>query len=88
MMAAGLVTVAHRSGGPLMDIVIEEAAVRNGFLAANEQEYASTIKHILNDLTPEEVEGIRDRARDSVKRFSDDQFESGWLRTTSSLIDP
>ena len=33
MMAAGLVTLAHRSGGPLMDIVVETEQNRNGFLA-------------------------------------------------------
>ena len=42
MLAAGLVTVAHRSGGPLMDIVIEatDGDSRNGFLAVSEREYA------------------------------------------------
>ena len=37
MMAAGLVTLAHRSGGPLMDIVVEEESSRNGFLASHDQ---------------------------------------------------
>jgi hypothetical protein len=37
MMAAGLVTLAHRSGGPMMDIVVEEESSRNGFLASHDQ---------------------------------------------------
>ena len=38
MMAAGLVTLAHRSGGPLMDIVVETEQNRNGFLAGGRSE--------------------------------------------------
>ena len=38
MMAAGLITIAHRSGGPLMDIIVEDPNVRNGFLAIHEKE--------------------------------------------------
>ena len=47
MMAAGLITLAHRSGGPLMDIVVETERNRNGFLAVTEQEYAEDILRIV-----------------------------------------
>jgi alpha-1,2-mannosyltransferase len=33
MMAAGLITIAHRSGGPAMDIVVPHEGVETGFLA-------------------------------------------------------
>ena len=55
MMAAGLLTIAHRSGGPLMDIVTEDAGARNGFLAVTAQEYAAHIAFIIN--MTEEVRG-------------------------------
>ena len=48
MMAAGLLTIAHRSGGPLMDIITEEAGTRNGFLAVTAQEYAAHIAFIIS----------------------------------------
>ena len=48
MMAAGLMTIAHRSGGPLMDIVVEDPGSRNGFLAITAQEYAAHIAFIIN----------------------------------------
>ena len=48
MMAAGLMTIAHRSGGPLMDIVVEDTGARNGFLAITSQEYAAHIAFIIN----------------------------------------
>ena len=55
MMAAGLLTIAHRSGGPLMDIITEEAGTRNGFLAVTAQEYAAHIAFIVS--MTEEVSG-------------------------------
>ncbi len=33
MMAAGMVVVAHRSGGPMMDIVVPAAILNNGAIA-------------------------------------------------------
>ena len=48
MMAAGLLTIAHRSGGPLMDIITEDSGSRNGFLAVTAQEYAAHIAFIIN----------------------------------------
>ena len=54
MMAAGLLTIAHRSGGPLMDIITEESGSRNGFLAVTPQEYAAHIAFIIS--MSEEVE--------------------------------
>ena len=85
-MAAGLLTLAHRSGGPLMDIIVEETNGRNGFLAAHDKEYAAEIAYVLNTLTPEGRNAIRERARSSVDRFSEREFENGWVRATEALI--
>lgn len=61
-MAAGLIMVAHRSGGPQMDIVIEEEGSRNGFLAADENEFAFAIVKILK-MSPRDRRTIREAAR-------------------------
>lgn len=61
-MAAGLIMVAHRSGGPQMDIVIEEEGSRNGFLAADENEFAIAIVKILR-MSPRDRRTIREAAR-------------------------
>ncbi len=45
MMAAGMVTLTHRSGGPLMDIVVEEESSRNGFLASHDEVKVSRENH-------------------------------------------
>merc|ERR1712198_644669 len=50
MMAAGLLTIAHRSGGPLMDIVNEmdeDRSLKTGFLACKDIEYARYMKEII-----------------------------------------
>lgn len=84
-MAAGLIILAHRSGGPRMDIVEESEASRTGFLAESEIEYARTIATILK-LTPSVQENIRLAARASVDRFSVAEFESSFLRTMQPLL--
>lgn len=82
-MAAGLIMVAHRSGGPLMDIIMESEGSRNGFLAADEAEYAQAIATILK-LSPRTKKILRDAARASVDRFSIEEFDKGFLRA----VDP
>ena len=84
-MAAGLLTIAHRSGGPLMDIIVEDAGARNGFLAVTPQEYAAHIAYILN-MGEETREGVRNRATASSDMFSTQQFERGWVRATDPLF--
>ncbi|GLG95470.1 Asparagine-linked glycosylation protein 11-like protein [Gryllus bimaculatus] len=84
-MAAGLIMVAHRSGGPRMDIVEEAEGSRNGFLAESEMEYAQTIAAILQ-LSASSRENICTAARASVDRFSVAEFETGFLRTMQPLL--
>ena len=83
MMAAGLVTLAHRSGGPLMDIVQEG---NTGFLAINEEEYAENMLTVLEEMSEEAKEELRMRAKSSVSRFSDAEFEAGWIRAIEAVI--
>jgi len=60
-MAAGLIMVAHRSGGPLLDIVETSEGSQNGFLATDAVEYAENILNII--VNNEEMDGIRSAAR-------------------------
>jgi alpha-1,2-mannosyltransferase len=78
MMAAGLVVMAHDSGGPQTDIVttkgnnstVEE---RTGFLATTANDYAEAIHQILS-MDKDQLEQIRERAQTSALRFSDEVF--------------
>jgi len=86
MMSAGLLTIAHRSGGPLMDIIVEESGSRNGFLACSAQEYAAHIAFIINNMNSEAREQVVARARASSHTFNNAKFESGWIRATDPLF--
>lgn len=85
LMAAGLITIAHKSGGPLLDIIETSEASRLGFLAVAAQEYAFTIKYILYS-SDEEICGIRERARASVDRFSTKKFQEEFSRAVEPLF--
>lgn len=84
-MAAGLIVVAHRSGGPLLDIIETSESSRLGFLALDAEQFANTIKYILK-CTNEEIQDIRERARASVDRFSSKNFEEEFLRAIDPLF--
>jgi alpha-1,2-mannosyltransferase len=45
-MAAGLIVVAHDSGGPKLDIVVEWEGRPTGFLASDPVTYADCFKRI------------------------------------------
>ena len=69
--AAGLVVVAHDSGGPKMDIVVDETV---GFRASTPKEYALCLMQALQ-MTPETRHSMIHRARQHVKQFSDEKFD-------------
>ncbi|KAM3576192.1 hypothetical protein VYU27_001900 [Nannochloropsis oceanica] len=83
-MAAGLVTVAHNSGGPKADIVVPFQGAPTGILAATEEEYAQAFARIFAMNETKELTPFRISARASIDRFSDEVF----LREISRLIGP
>jgi len=72
-MAAGLVPLAHKSGGPLMDIVTI------GYLAQTAEEYADNIYKILS-LDENMLKSIQNEARkNAVSKFSEENFNRTFL---------
>lgn len=82
--AAGLIPLAHNSGGPRADIVAEE---ETGFLAATPEEYAQALGRLFpstdanatddDDAARERAKAqtaMRARARAAAGRFSDEVF--------------
>jgi alpha-1,2-mannosyltransferase len=69
LMAAGLITLAHNSGGPKSDIITPG---ENGFLAETAEEYADLLRHVFTAYP--ELTDIRHNAKESVERFSDQEF--------------
>ncbi|XP_037034204.1 GDP-Man:Man(3)GlcNAc(2)-PP-Dol alpha-1,2-mannosyltransferase-like [Bradysia coprophila] len=86
MLAAGLITVANRSGGPMMDIIETSEDSRTGYLAVGAIDYANCIEKILYS-TKEENETIRNAARASCDRFTEEEFQSNFLRAVTPLFD-
>lgn len=84
-MAAGKVMLAHKSGGPKLDIVVPFEGGQTGFLADDEESYAEAIDRILA-LPPAMRLQIRRNARQSVARFSDQEFEACFLAAMEPLM--
>lgn len=84
-MASGSIILAHDSGGPKMDIVVEWEGKPTGFLASDEKSYAAAMETIFA-LSPEERSVICHNARHSTSRFSEKYFENGFLQCTEPLF--
>ncbi|KAJ6615416.1 mannosyltransferase [Mycena sp. CBHHK59/15] len=77
-MAAGVIPIAHASGGPLKDIVVPFQGEITGYHATTPATFASAI-HTALTLSPEADLAIRQRARTwAVQRFSEAEFEATW----------
>lgn len=72
--AAGLITLAHKSAGPKMDIVTEYNGTSTGFLASTKNEYVECLNKIATLYGKLELMTIQMNARESTKRFSASSF--------------
>lgn len=75
LMMAGVVVVAHRSGGVERDIVEDGV---NGFLAGDVAEFAEVLKKVLK-MAGAEREAICARAKKSCLRFSEQEFAKAFV---------
>ncbi|RUS76150.1 hypothetical protein EGW08_016093 [Elysia chlorotica] len=84
-MAAGTVMLAHDSGGPKLDIVVQHGNKPTGFLASDTDSYAAAMKTIFEMSSSERLE-IRLSARESISRFSEEEFETVFLMLCEPLL--
>jgi len=85
-MASGVVTLAHDSAGPKMDIVVSSDGEKVGYLADTVDGYVQCLKEIFH-LKPNERYDIGVAARNAVKkRFSEDTFKKRFLVETECLL--
>lgn len=81
-MAAGLIPLAHNSGGPSMDIILSKDC---GFLANSIESYASAIRTIWSLDEKQEI-CIRENARKYVEsRFSNASFSKNFIDILNEL---
>lgn len=79
MMSAGLITIAHDSGGPKSDIIVPLRGKPTGLRASTADEYADAM-HQAFSMEAKEAEEMRARARESAKRFSDEVFNTSFKK--------
>lgn len=84
-MAAGLVMVAHDSGGPKLDIVTEYNGGRTGFLASDVGSYADVFKTLLK-MPSADKHCIQVNGRLASERFSDEVFSKSFLDVVGPLM--
>jgi len=84
-MAAGLIPVVHNSGGPKMDIVTQVDGKPTGYHASTAAEFADTYTKAFA-LSEEECLAMRQRARESSKRFSEEVFMSAWTEEMHKIL--
>lgn len=75
-----MIILAHKSAGPLLDIVVpDEDGNKTGFLASTVEEYASCLYEIL-EMSEDDIVRLRTCARNHVqKKFSIEKFEQGFM---------
>ncbi|KAK4098241.1 glycosyltransferase family 4 protein [Parathielavia hyrcaniae] len=81
--AAGLVAVVHDSGGPKMDIVVDVDGEPTGFHATTSSEFADGFEKALSLKDPH---AVRQRARQSAKRFTEEEFARRWTEQMEKLV--
>ncbi|KIJ54528.1 glycosyltransferase family 4 protein [Sphaerobolus stellatus SS14] len=80
IIAAGLIPVAHASGGPLNDIIVPRNGKPTGYHCTNPVTFAEAFHSALSLPKAEDL-AMRRRAREhAVERFSEREFELAWER--------
>ncbi|KAJ8555033.1 hypothetical protein ON010_g9450 [Phytophthora cinnamomi] len=74
IMAAGIIHIANDSAGPKYDIV----KPGTGYLASTAHEYAARMWQVINQ-APAELVKMRQAARESTRRFSDEHFKRNFI---------
>ncbi|KAF7063765.1 hypothetical protein CFC21_070256 [Triticum aestivum] len=84
-MAAGAIPIAHKSAGPMMDIVLEEDSRQTGFLASRKEEFAEAILKVLRMPEPERRE-MAAAARKRAQRFSEQKFHEDFTNAVRPVL--
>ncbi len=91
-MAAGVVPIAHNSGGPAADIVVPisngsqtPGSRRTGFLATTVEEYSSAITAVLS-MPAGELLDIASAARQQASKFSTRRFMDAFTAVVQPIL--
>ncbi|KAF0887716.1 hypothetical protein E2562_002405 [Oryza meyeriana var. granulata] len=84
-MAAGAIPIAHKSAGPMMDIVLDEDGHQTGFLASEKEEYADAIVKVLR-MPEAERQEMAEAARKRAQRFSEQRFHEDFTEAVRPIL--
>jgi len=84
-MAAGAIPIAHKSAGPMMDIVLDEDGHQTGFLASEKEEYTEAIIKVLR-MRESERQEMAAVARKRAQRFSDQRFHEDFTEAVRHIL--
>lgn len=85
LMASGIITVAHNSAGPKMDI-IGASPNQVGYLATDSKSYSMMIRKALKGFDNAYHTKLRSDARQWAEKFGPEAFEQGFMAQLSKLI--
>lgn len=80
-MAAGLITIAHNSGGPRADIIDDKVS---GFLASNAQEFTDRLVQV-SKMSAKERQVLRNNAVDKAGQFCAQNFATKFVHLVREL---
>ena len=85
-MAAGVIALAHDSGGPKLDIVCKWKGIETGYRASNEEGYSKAMNTIFS-MSKRAINNMRHVARESVQeKFSEDIFEQDFIKNVKPIL--
>ncbi|KAL3685039.1 hypothetical protein R1sor_003061 [Riccia sorocarpa] len=84
-MAAGAIPIAHRSAGPMMDIVVDEEGKRTGYLAETVEEYSAAMCEVFNMSEERRLE-MAEAARKRALRFSETKFDQTFKQAMRAIL--
>jgi alpha-1,2-mannosyltransferase len=78
-------SAAHKSAGPMMDIVLDEDGHQTGFLASEKEEYTKAIIKVLLMPEPERQE-MAAAERKRAQRFSEQRFHEDFIEAVRPIL--
>eukprot|EP00775_Hariotina_reticulata_P005441 gene5440-5674_t len=89
-MAAGVIPIAHNSGGPRADIVVDEdgdtGPQRTGYLAETREEYAAAITTVLEMEQRDRLKIAAAAQRRAATMFSTERFHQAFLASVTPVL--
>jgi len=82
-----VLSAAHKSAGPMMDIVLDEDDHQTGFIASKKEEFADAIIKVLS-MSEQERQEMAAASRKRAQRFSGQRFHEDFTEAVQPILLP